>query len=328
MLAGVHPAPQEAPQPAHPQPLAAAQHGAALVRAARRLHDGEVRHEHVRARHGRGVARATASRSTRCGRAPSIATAAVQNLLGGDDGDEQGSRKPEIMADAAHAILTKPAREFTGNFLIDDEVLAAAGVTDLERYRAGRGDDELIGDLFVDDAPLRRLDGAAPLGAERARHGRGDRARVGVLVDLDPLHPLDPLEAAAARARRAGTARRGRARAARRRRGWRAAARARRRGRSSSGSPCARSRARGARRRHGPASSSSRPRRTPRQRWVLEKPPVQSSVAVSSSPRVELARRSASSCAPHAARPAGRRPGRARARVVGDPRGRWGSRCR
>ena len=69
VLAGVHPAPQEGREPAHPEPLAAAQHGDAVVRAARRLHDGEVRHEHVRARHGRRVQAAPASRSTRCGRA-------------------------------------------------------------------------------------------------------------------------------------------------------------------------------------------------------------------------------------------------------------------
>src|ERR1700755_2362847 len=54
-----------------------------------------------------------------------IATAAVKNLLGGDS-SIRGSRKPEIMGDAAHAIFTKPAREFTGQFCIDDEVLAAA----------------------------------------------------------------------------------------------------------------------------------------------------------------------------------------------------------
>ena len=61
---------KKARQPAHAQPLAAARHGGEVVRAARRLHDGEVRHEHVRARHGRGVQQATASPSTRCGRAP------------------------------------------------------------------------------------------------------------------------------------------------------------------------------------------------------------------------------------------------------------------
>jgi citronellol/citronellal dehydrogenase len=62
-----------------------------------------------------------------------IATAAVQNLLGGDEMIRH-SRKPEIMADAAHLILTRPSREFTGNFCIDDEVLESAGVTDLTQY--------------------------------------------------------------------------------------------------------------------------------------------------------------------------------------------------
>ena len=82
-----------------------------------------------------------------------IATAAVQNLLGGDEAMAR-ARTPEIYADAAYEILIKPAREYTGQSLIDDEVLAAAGVTDLERYRAGEGDGELIPDLFVDPAPL------------------------------------------------------------------------------------------------------------------------------------------------------------------------------
>ena len=83
-----------------------------------------------------------------------IATAAVQNLLGGDEAMSR-ARSPEIYADAAYEILIQPARECTGQTLIDDEVLAAAGVTDLEQYRAGEGDGELIGDLFVDPAPLR-----------------------------------------------------------------------------------------------------------------------------------------------------------------------------
>jgi citronellol/citronellal dehydrogenase len=83
-----------------------------------------------------------------------IATAAVQNLLGGDEAMAR-ARTPEIYADSAYQILIQPAREYTGQSLIDDEVLAAAGVTDLERYRAGQGEGELIGDLFVDPAPLR-----------------------------------------------------------------------------------------------------------------------------------------------------------------------------
>ena len=47
----------------------------------------------------------------------------------------RASRKPEILADAAWRIFNKPARAFTGNFLIDDTFLAAEGVTDFERYR-------------------------------------------------------------------------------------------------------------------------------------------------------------------------------------------------
>jgi citronellol/citronellal dehydrogenase len=63
-----------------------------------------------------------------------IATAAIQNLLGGDDGMRQ-CRTVEIMADAAHAIFVKSSREFTGNFLIDDSFLYAEGVRDFEHYR-------------------------------------------------------------------------------------------------------------------------------------------------------------------------------------------------
>jgi citronellol/citronellal dehydrogenase len=76
-----------------------------------------------------------------------IATAAVQNLLGGD-ATMRGSRKPEIMADAAHAILTRPSRDCTGNFFIDDEVLHSVGVTDLSKYQMVPGAD-LIPDFFV-----------------------------------------------------------------------------------------------------------------------------------------------------------------------------------
>jgi len=81
-----------------------------------------------------------------------IATAAVQNLLGGAEMMRRG-RKPEIVADAAYAVFTKPSREFTGNFLIDDNFLAANGVTDFERYRVDPTQ-ELATDFFVpDDIP-------------------------------------------------------------------------------------------------------------------------------------------------------------------------------
>jgi citronellol/citronellal dehydrogenase len=76
-----------------------------------------------------------------------IATAAVQNLLGGD-ATMARARQPEIVADAAHAILTRPSRELTGQFLIDEEVLRAAGVTDFSGYAHGP-ENELLKDLFV-----------------------------------------------------------------------------------------------------------------------------------------------------------------------------------
>lgn len=76
-----------------------------------------------------------------------IATAAIQNILGSDK-MMQASRKPEIMADAAHIILTQPAGEFTGNFCIDDTLLAAHGVSDFDRYRVNPACD-LMPDFFV-----------------------------------------------------------------------------------------------------------------------------------------------------------------------------------
>jgi citronellol/citronellal dehydrogenase len=77
-----------------------------------------------------------------------IATAAVQNVLGGDAAMAR-SRRPEIVADAAHHILTRPARTTTGNFFIDDEVLAQAGITDLAHY-AYAADADLLLDLFLE----------------------------------------------------------------------------------------------------------------------------------------------------------------------------------
>ena len=76
-----------------------------------------------------------------------IATAAVGNLLGGD-AMIRASRTPEIMGDAAHAILTKPSREFTGQFCIDDSVLYEAGVRDFEPYRVDPSV-PLMSDFFV-----------------------------------------------------------------------------------------------------------------------------------------------------------------------------------
>ncbi len=76
-----------------------------------------------------------------------IATAAIQ-MIGGDEAMRR-CRKPEIMADAAHAILTREAQNCTGNFFIDDEVLAEEGVTDLTGY-AVDPEAELVLDFFID----------------------------------------------------------------------------------------------------------------------------------------------------------------------------------
>ncbi len=76
-----------------------------------------------------------------------IATAAVKNLLGGEQAIKH-SRKPEIVADAAYFILTKPSRECTGNFFIDDEVLIENGVADLGKYSIAPNS-TLIPDFFL-----------------------------------------------------------------------------------------------------------------------------------------------------------------------------------
>jgi len=76
-----------------------------------------------------------------------IATAAVQNLLGGDF-LMQRSRTPEIVADAAFYILQRPSYECTGNFFIDEEVLKAEGITDFSHY-AVNPQHKLMTDLFV-----------------------------------------------------------------------------------------------------------------------------------------------------------------------------------
>ena len=75
-----------------------------------------------------------------------IATDALNMIPGVESGN---GRSPAIMADAAHAVLTREAMGFTGNFLIDDEVLADAGVTDLSRYAADPSK-PLLPDLFLD----------------------------------------------------------------------------------------------------------------------------------------------------------------------------------
>ena len=76
-----------------------------------------------------------------------IATAAIR-MIGGEETMKR-CRKPEIMADAAHAILTREAQSCSGNFFIDDEVLAEEGVTDLSEY-AVDPEADLVFDFFID----------------------------------------------------------------------------------------------------------------------------------------------------------------------------------
>jgi len=76
-----------------------------------------------------------------------IATAALQMIPGVDLNQ---CRKPEILAEAAHLILTRDAKTTTGNFFIDDTLLAEAGITDLDVYSVQPGTKQFIPDFFVD----------------------------------------------------------------------------------------------------------------------------------------------------------------------------------
>ena len=86
-----------------------------------------------------------------------IATAAIANIVGGAE-MMFTSRKPEIIADAAHLIFTTPARELTGQFLIDDTFLVSRGITDLDQYRVDPSRN-LSPDFFVpaDSVPPQSL---------------------------------------------------------------------------------------------------------------------------------------------------------------------------
>jgi len=84
-----------------------------------------------------------------------IDTAAIRFAFG-DGKLAQHSRSPEIVADAAHAILTRPARACTGNFFIDEEVLRDAGVTDFSRYAPTGDGTPLAADFFVPDGVFER----------------------------------------------------------------------------------------------------------------------------------------------------------------------------
>ncbi len=92
-----------------------------------------------------------------------IATSAIKNLLGGD-ALISASRTPDIVADAAHAVFCKPARGFSGNFLIDDSFLFENGVREFDHYRVDPSVD-LAPDFFVPD------DSVPPVGLGRVVSG-------------------------------------------------------------------------------------------------------------------------------------------------------------
>ena len=75
-----------------------------------------------------------------------IDTSAVRNMIGEEIAKQ--SRTPEILADAAHAILTKNSKECTGNFFVDEDLLRSEGVTDFDKYAVTPGG-ELVPDFFV-----------------------------------------------------------------------------------------------------------------------------------------------------------------------------------
>ena len=129
---------RERREPAHPHAVAADQPGAPVARPAHRLHDRQVRDEPVRARASPRSSATAGIASNALWPRTLIATAAVQNLLGGDAAMAR-ARKPEIYADAAYAIVTRPSRECTGNTYLCEDVLVEEGVTDFSPVHVREG---------------------------------------------------------------------------------------------------------------------------------------------------------------------------------------------
>ena len=77
-----------------------------------------------------------------------IATAAVNNLLGGEQLMKM-SRKPEIIADCVHYILKQPSSTFTGQTLLDEDVLSLMGISNLSKYAYVEGNTEFYPDIFI-----------------------------------------------------------------------------------------------------------------------------------------------------------------------------------
>ena len=147
LLAGVHPAPQEGDEPAHPQQLAAAQHGRALVRAARRLHDGEVRHERVRARHGRGA------QGRRHRRQRALAAHGHRHRGGAEPprrrrGDAAARARPRSWPTRPTPSSPSRAASSPATSASTTRCCKKEGVTDFDKYASPPGAD-LIPDFFL-----------------------------------------------------------------------------------------------------------------------------------------------------------------------------------
>jgi hypothetical protein len=135
---------------AHPDDLATAHPRSEMVLAASAVQYCQIHDEPLHPGAGRGI------RRTRDRRELPLAPHGDRNrsraIRARRRGDDVGARKPEIVADAAHAILTLPARPWTGRFFLDDEVLLGAGVSDFGKYDAKPGA-PLIVDLFAETLP-------------------------------------------------------------------------------------------------------------------------------------------------------------------------------
>jgi hypothetical protein len=114
-VARLYPAHEGPGEPAHPDVVAAGAAGLEVAQADG-IHDGQVRHDAVRARDRRGDCAPTGIASNTLWPRTMVATAAVQNLLGGDEAMGR-ARKPEVYSDAAYVIFNKPAAEYTGQLV-------------------------------------------------------------------------------------------------------------------------------------------------------------------------------------------------------------------
>jgi NAD(P)-dependent dehydrogenase (short-subunit alcohol dehydrogenase family)/putative sterol carrier protein len=114
-----------------------------------------------------------------------IYTAALE-MLSGDDSFAY-SRKPEIMSDAAYAILIKEPRTCTGNFLIDEKVLKEAGITDLVQYACmPENADKLMADFFLDDFPPETA--LTPGSYSSGSKGEGEEGAIAMLFSKIEKH--------------------------------------------------------------------------------------------------------------------------------------------